>query len=195
MQRLPWLDPANPTLIQARDDAQNAKNATAAALTTANNDVTTKTADQTAANAALATATTNRDNTAATATTDRGIADTAAATAAASLAITNQRQADWNTAITAKNAIAVRDQAIIYSNAAQALSTNLEGMRADYQKLVELQSQVDTSWNNVVQLENDLIAAKADPSFPSDQLPSMETALSASARNTLCPPSHSGQAL
>lgn len=178
------LDPPNPTLIQARNDAQTAKNATAAALTTANNDVTAKTNDQTAANAALATATTNRDNTAATATTDRGIANTAAATAAASLAITNQRQVDWNTAITAKNdAIAVRDQAIIYSDAALALSTHLEGMRAEYQKLVELQSQVDASWASVVQMENDLIAAKADPGFDSDQLPNMEAAISA-ARNT-----------
>ena len=69
------------------------------------------------------------------------------------------------------------------NDAAQALSTHLEGMRAEYQKLVELQSQVDASWASVVQLENDLIAAKADPSFPSDQLPSMETALSA-ARNS-----------
>lgn len=178
------LDPANPTLIQARDDAQAAKDATTATLTAANNNVTARTADQTAAAATLTTATTNRDNTAATATADRGTANTAAATAAASLAITNQRQADWNTAVTAKNdAIAVRNQAIIYQDAAQALSTHLEGMRAEYQKLVELQSQVDASWASVVQLENDLIAAKADPSFPSDQLPSMETALSA-ARNT-----------
>ena len=178
------LDPANPTLILARNNAQNDKNATAAALTTANNVVTAKTADQTAANTALATATTNRDNTAATAITDRGIANTAADTAAVSLLITNQRQAEWDSAVTAKaDAIAVRDQAIIYRDAAQALSTQLERMRAEYQKLVEFQSQIDADWASVVQMETDLLAAKADPDFDSDQLPSMEAAL-LSARET-----------
>ena len=171
------------TATTARNDAQTAKANTAAALIAANNDVTAKTADQAAADTALAAATVARDTTAATATTDRANANTAAATAAASLAITTQRQADWDAAVTAKNdAIAVRDQAIIYRDAALALSTHLEGMRAEYQKLVELQSQIDASWANIVQMENDLIAAKADPNFDSDQLPSMEAALTA-ARN------------
>lgn len=171
-------DAAVTVATTTRDAAQTTKNTTAAALTTANNDVTAKTADQTAADTALAAATIARDNTAATATTDRANANTAAATAAASLAVTTQRQADWDAAITAKNdAIALRDQSIIYRDAALAMAAQLERMRTEYQKLAEFQSQIDASWANIEQMENDLIAAKADPDFDSDQLPSMEAAL------------------
>lgn len=164
----------------ALNAAQTTKGNTAAALTAANIEVTAKTADQTAADAALTAATTARDNTATTAGNDRSTASTAASTAAASASITATKLAEKNAAQDAKTAA---NQALATATtddaAASALSYATEQLALEYEKLIKLQENLDNEYKTVTDQEAAIIAAKADPSFPSDNIPAMEIDLEA----------------
>lgn len=171
-------DTENNTAQIAANDATSAATAADNASTAANSLVTSTTSAQTAAAAALATATTNRDTTAADATYYRGIADTAAGAAATSASNTAAKLTAKNDAQTAKTAA---DQALASATtddaAALALTSATAQMALEYEKLINLQGSLDSAYATVTAQEAAIIAAKADPAFPSDGIPAMEAQL------------------
>ena len=155
-----------------------AKSAADAALAAANADVTAKQAAQATAGANLTAATNTRNTTAATATADRAAANAAAATAATSATNAANKLAARDAAQAAKNAADLAfANATADDNAAAAMTVQRNRMAANYESLINLQSDLDNANAAILAQENAIIAAKADPGFPSDQIPAMELAL------------------
>jgi len=104
--------------------------------------------------------------------------DTAAATAAASSAITATKLAKSTAATSAYTAAATAaNNADIDDAAALALTSASAQMALEYEKLINLQGSLDSAYATVTAQEAAIIAAKADPAFPSDDIPAMETQL------------------
>lgn len=158
--------------------ALTTKNAADTALSAANADVTAKQAALASANTALTAATNTRNTTAATATTDRAASNAAAATAATSATNAADKLAARDAAQAAKNAADLAfANATADDNAAAAMTAQRNRMAANYESLINLQSDLDNANAAILAQENAIIAAKADPGFPSDQIPAMELAL------------------
>lgn len=155
-------DPDPQNLIDDFDNATAVAASAAAALSDANDLVTSTTSAQTAAATALATATTTRDSTAAAALSARAIADVAASAAAASDAITAAKLAAKNDAQTAKNAA---DLALTTASAddaaALALTTQSARMAAEYETLINLQATTNNSYAAILAKEAEIVAGTA----------------------------------
>lgn len=171
-------DNAFTTASDNASDALNAKNIADGEVVAAAADVTAKQDAQNAAVIALASATGTRDSTAATAATDRAASNAAAATAASTASTAASKLTAQNAAQAAKDAADLAStNAVTDDTAAAALTVQRDRMAANYKTLVTLQSDLDTAYAGITAQENAINAAKADPTFDTDLIPAMETAL------------------
>lgn len=69
--------------------------------------------------------------------------------------------------------------AVKNDNDATAIASQLARFTEQYDRFAQLQNNVDTSYSQILLMESALIAAKADPNFDSNNLPSMENNLAA----------------
>lgn len=151
--------------------AQAAKNTADALVTTTADTATTKANELTTANATKA-------SSEATATNLRNTANNAATTATASSATTATKLAESTAATSAYTAAATAaNNADIDDAAALALTSATAQMALEYEKLINLQGSLDSAYATVTAQEAAIIAAKADPAFPSDDIPAMEAQL------------------
>lgn len=182
-------DPTNQTLIDARDAAQNtwntantahtdalaAQGIAAGALGVANGVVGSTYGALTAAIANYDTAVTDANTKRGLATDARNLANTAQNTAATSAGITADKLQAKNDAQTAfDNAVAARDKALKDDQAAASMLALRNQMALELEKLAALRDTVDNAWAAVTAKETALSEAKANPSFDSDQLPTLE---------------------
>jgi len=104
--------------------------------------------------------------------------NTAAATAADSAAFTATKLAESTAATSAYTAAATAaNNADIDDAAALALTSATAQMALEYEKLINLQGSLDSAYATVTAQEAAIIAAKADPAFPSDGILAMEAQL------------------
>lgn len=168
------LDAANNAIPVVPADvaaAQAAKDAADALVTTTADTATTKANELTTANATKA-------SSEATATNLRNTANNAATTATASSATTATKLAESTAATSAYTAAATAaNNADIDDAAALALTSATAQMALEYEKLINLQGSLDSAYATVTAQEAAIIAAKADPAFPSDDIPAMEAQL------------------
>lgn len=168
------LDAANNAMPVVPADvaaAQAAKDAADALVTTTADTATTKANELTTANATKA-------SSEATATNLRNTANNAATTATASSATTATKLAESTAATSAYTAAATAaNNADIDDAAALALTSATAQMALEYEKLINLQGSLDSAYATVTAQEAAIIAAKADPAFPSDDIPAMEAQL------------------
>jgi Tfp pilus tip-associated adhesin PilY1 len=102
----------------------------------------------------------------------------AAATAAASAGVTAGKLTESTTATAAYTAATTAaNNADTDDAAALALTSATAQMALEYEKLINLQGSLDSAYATVTTQEAAIIAAKADPSFPSDGIPAMEDQL------------------
>ena len=95
-------------------------------------------------------------------------------------AVTASKLTAKNDAQTARdNATQAHATAVKDDNDAAAIASQLVRFTEQYDRLAQLQSYVDTSYSQILLMESALIAAKADPNFDSNSLPSMENDLAA----------------
>lgn len=168
-------DPGDPIAVQAAQDAvdaaQTAKTAADDLVTSTATTATTKANELTTANATKA-------SSEATATNLRNTANNAATTATASSATTATKLAESTAATSAYTAAATAaNNADIDDAAALALTSATAQMALEYEKLINLQGSLDSAYATVTAQEAAIIAAKADPAFPSDGIPAMEAQL------------------
>lgn len=168
-------DPGDPIAVQAAQDAvdaaQTAKTAADDLVTSTATTATTKANELTTANATKA-------SSEATATNLRNTANNAATTATASSATTATKLAESTAATSAYTAAATAANiADIDDAAALALTSATAQMALEYEKLINLQGSLDSAYATVTAQEAAIIAAKADPAFPSDGIPAMEAQL------------------
>lgn len=111
-------------------------------------------------------------------TTLSAASDAASATAAASAANTALKLAARDTAVSAYTAATTaRDNAVTDDSIALYTASLTSQFASEYQKLINFQAGLDSSYNSVSTKEAEIIAAKADPEFDSDTIPLMETEL------------------
>ncbi|WP_439887514.1 PilC/PilY family type IV pilus protein [Pseudomonas sp. MBLB4123] len=109
---------------------------------------------------------------------------TAQSTADSSAADAASKQAIRDSATTARDdAVLARDNALRDDSAAANLATQRDRMALEYEKLINLQYAVDSAYGQVLSKEDQIIAAKADPSYPSDQIPALEAELTTLRQN------------
>lgn len=126
----------------------------------------------------LATANNTKASTETTAANLRSISNTAAVTATASTEFTAIKLAESATATSAYTAAATAaNNADVDDAAALALTSATAQMALEYEKLINLQTSLDTAYAAVSTQEAVIIAAKADPAFESDDIPAMEDQL------------------
>lgn len=95
-------------------------------------------------------------------------------------AVTASKLTAKNDAQTARdNATQAHTTAVKNDNDAAAITAQLERFTEQYDRLAQLQSYVDTSYYQILLMEEALIAAKADPNFDSNSIPGMESDLAA----------------
>jgi Tfp pilus tip-associated adhesin PilY1 len=157
--------------------AQLAKDTADALVISTTTNATTKANELTTANAA-------KVSTETAAAALRNSSNTAAVTAAASATATATKLADSTTATASYTAAATAaNNATTDDNAAFALTSLTAQMALEYEKLINLQGSLDSAYATVTSQETAIIAAKADPSFPSDNIPAMESQLAAMRAN------------
>lgn len=169
---------SDPTLTANKDNAYSAMQSAQTEKDTADSNVTS-------ANTALSTANTNlanANNDATTkrnqANTDRNLANTAQTTATASANVTAGKLQAKNDAQTAyDNAVAARDKALKDDQAAASMLTLRNQMALELEKLAALRDSVDNAWTTVTAKEDALTAARKDPNFDANQLPTLEAQL------------------
>lgn len=172
------LAAADPGDLDAVAAAQDAVDAAQSALDTADALALSTEADATAKLSDLTTANDAKTTTETTASDLRNTANTAAATATASSATTATKLAERDAATSAYTAAATAaNNADIDDAAALALTSATAQMALEYEKLINLQGSLDSAYATVTSQEAAIIAAKADPAFPSDDIPAMEAQL------------------
>lgn len=126
----------------------------------------------------LATANDAKNAAETTAISLRSTSDAAAATAAASSGVTDAKLAESTAATdTYIAATTAANNAETDDAAALALTSAAAQMALEYEKLINLQSSLDSAYATVITQEAAILAAKADPAFESDDIPAMEDEL------------------